>query len=175
MAVKQALSQQRLEKKIEEQIIKKKLEYKNADDDILMQPTYHRLGVNVEYAYDVDEKKIDGIVRSLSSTFGILQADKDKRVYIIGTPKRSYKRTLRFIKQKKGDGGRVKTAMQEKGTTIVFQNVLNGDADFKKESDIMKHTKTARELKAAFRGVEHLLDTVDYTHMKMQTRCSVYI
>jgi len=168
MAVKQALSQQRLEKKIEEQIIKQKLDGRNADDDILMQPTYHRLGVNVEYAYDVDEAKIDSIVRSLSSTFGILQADKDKRVYIIGTPKRTYKRTLRFIKQKKGDGGRVKTAMQEKGTTIVFQNVLNGDADFKKESDIMKHTKTARELKATFRGVEHLLDNWIWTFFQQQ-------
>ena len=132
-----------------------------------MQSTSHRLGVNIEYAYDVDEKKIDSIVRSLSATFGILEADKDKRVYTIGS-KPSTKRKLRFIKQKKGDGGRVKTAMQEKGTTIVFQNVLNGDADFKTESDIMKHTKTARELKATFRGVEHLLDNWIWTFFQQQ-------
>ena len=167
MAAKRALSQSILEKKLDELIIKNKLDGRNADDDILMQSTSHRLGVNIEYAYDVDEKKIDSIVRSLSATFGILEADKDKRVYTIGS-KPSTKRKLRFIKQKKGDGGRVKTAMQEKGTTIVFQNVLNGDADFKTESDIMKHTKTARELKATFRGVEHLLDNWIWTFFQQQ-------
>ena len=166
MAAKRSLSQSLLEKKLNELIIKNKLDGKNADDDTLMQPTSHRLGINVEYAYDVDEKKIDSIVRSLSATYGILDSDKDKRSYVIGS-KPSTKRTLRFIKQKKGSG-RVKTEMQEKGTTIVFENVLNGDADFKKETDIMKHPKTARELKATFKGVEHLLDNWTWTFFQQQ-------
>jgi len=166
MAVKRALSQKILEKKLNELIIKNKLDGKNSSDDTLMQPTSHRLGINVEYAYDVDEKKIDSIVRSLSTTFGTLDANKDKRVYIIGS-KPSTKRTLRFIKQKKGSG-RVKTEMQEKGTTIILENVLNGDANFKKETDIMKHTKTAKELRAAFKGVEHLLDNWTWTFFQQQ-------
>ena len=166
MAVKRSLSQSILEKKLNELIIKNKLDGKNADDDTLMQPTSHRLGINVEYAYDVDEKKIDSIVRSLSATYGILDSDKDKRSYVIGN-KPSTKRTLRFIKQKKGSG-RVKTEMQEKGTTIVFENVLNGDADFKKETDIMKHPKTAKELRACFKGVEHLLDNWTWTFFQQQ-------
>ena len=102
----------------------------------------------------------------MSTTFGILEADKDKRAYTIGN-KPATKRRLRFIKQKKGSG-RVKTEMQEKGTTIVFENVLNGDADFKKETDIMKHPKTARELKATFKGVEHLLDNWTWTFFQQQ-------
>ena len=166
MAVKRALSQKILEKKLDELIIKNKLDGKNSSDDTLMQPTSHRLGINVEYAYDVDEKKIDSIVRSLSTTFGILEANKDKRVYIIGS-KPSTKRTLRFIKQKKGSG-RVKTEMQEKGTTIILENVLNGNAEFKKEADIMKHTKTARELRATFKGVDHLLDNWTWTFFQQQ-------
>ena len=166
MAVKRALSQKILEKKLDELIVRNKLDGKNSADDTLMQPTSHRLGINVEYAYDVDEKKIDSIVRSLSTTFGILEANKDKRVYIIGS-KPSTKRTLRFIKQKKGSG-RVKTEMQEKGTTIILENVLNGNAEFKKEADIMKHTKTARELRATFKGVEHLLDNWTWTFFQQQ-------
>ena len=164
---KSALSQLKLEKKLEEQILKQKLDGVNADGDKWMDPISHRLGINVTYAYDVDEKKIDSIVRSLSATYGILDADKDKRVYTIGN-KPSTKRKLRFIKQKKGDGQRVKTATQEKGTTIVLENVLNGDADFKKESDIMKHTKTAKELRACFKGVEHLLDNWIWTFFQQQ-------
>ena len=168
MAAKQALSQKRLEKKLDELIIKNKLDGRNADDDILMQPTYHRLGVNIEYAYDVDEKKIDSIVRSLSATFGLLDTDTDgKRSYVIGS-KPETKRKLRFIKQKKGSGGRIKTAIQEEGTTIVLENVLNGNADFKKETDIMKHTKTAKELRACFKGYEHLLDNWIWTFFQQQ-------
>ena len=166
MAVKRALSQKILEKKLDELIVKNKLDGKNSAEDTLMQPTSHRLGINVEYAYDVDEKKIDSIVRSLSTTFGILEADKDKRVYTIGN-KPATKRRLRFIKQKKGSG-RVKTEMQEKGTTIILENVLNGNAEFKKETDIMKHTKTAKELKATFKGVEHLLDNWTWTFFQQQ-------
>jgi hypothetical protein len=165
MAVKTALTQKRLEEKIDKLILGAKLNERNADDDILMQSFHHRLGVNIEYAYNVNEKEIDKIVRALDRTFGILEADDNKRNYVIG--KSTNKRRLRFIKQKKGSG-RVKTEMQEKGTTIIFENVLNGDADFKKETDIMKHPKTARELRAAFKGVEHLLDNWIWTFFQQQ-------
>ena len=165
MVVKTALTQKRLEEKIDKLILGAKLNERNANDDILMQSFYHRLGVNIEYAYDVNEKEIDKIVRALDRTFGILEADDNKRNYVIG--KSTNKRRLRFIKQKKGSG-RVKTEMQEKGTTIIFENVLNGDADFKKETDIMKHPKTAKELRAAFKGVEHLLDNWIWTFFQQQ-------
>ena len=165
MVVKTALTQKRLEEKIDKLILGAKLNERNADDDILMQSFHHRLGVNIEYAYNVNEKEIDKIVRALDRTFGILDADDNKRNYVIG--KSTNKRRLRFIKQKKGSG-RVKTEMQEKGTTIIFENVLNGDADFKKETDIMKHPKTARELRAAFKGVEHLLDNWTWTFFQQQ-------
>jgi len=165
MVVKTALTQKRLEEKIDKLILGAKLNERNADDDILMQSFHHRLGVNIEYAYNVNEKEIDKIVRALDRTFGILEANDIKRNYVIG--KSTNKRRLRFIKQKKGSG-RVKTEMQEKGTTIIFENVLNGDADFKKETDIMKHPKTARELRAAFKGVEHLLDNWIWTFFQQQ-------
>ena len=55
---KSALSQIKLEKKLEEQILKQKLDGRNADGDMWMDPISHRLGINVTYAYDVDEKKL---------------------------------------------------------------------------------------------------------------------
>ena len=162
---KTALTQKRLEEKIDKLILSAKLNERNADDDILMQSFHNMRGVNIEYAYDVNEKEIDKIVRSLDRTFGLFEADDVKRNYVIGKAKN--KRILRFIKQKKGSG-RLKTEMQEKGTTIVFENVLNGDADFKKETDILKQPKTARELKATFKGVEHLLDNWTWTFFQQQ-------
>ena len=163
--LKTSLTQKRLEEKIDKLILGAKLNERNPDDDILMQSFHHRLGVNIEYAYDVNEKEIDKIVRALDRTFGIFEADDDKRNYVIG--KSNNKRRLRFIKQKKGSG-RVKTEMQEKATTIIFENVLNGDANFKEETDIMRHPKTARELKACFKGVEHLLDNWIWTFFQQQ-------
>ena len=162
---KTSLTQKRLEEKIDKLILSAKLNERNADDDILMQSFHNMRGVNIEYAYDVNEKEIDKIVRSLDRTFGLFEADDVKRNYVIGKAKN--KRILRFIKQKKGSG-RVKTEMQEKATTIIFENVLNGDADFKEEIDIMRHPKTARELKACFKGVEHLLDNWIWTFFQQQ-------
>ena len=124
---KTALTQKRLEEKIDKLILGAKLDGQNSNGDILMQYFGNMRGVNIDYAYDVNEKEIDKIVRALDRTFGIFEADDDKRNYVIG--KSNNKRRLRFIKQKKGSG-RVKTEMQEKGTTIIFENVLNGDADF---------------------------------------------
>ena len=165
MVAKTALTQKRLEEKIDKLILGAKLNERNRDGDILMQSFHNMRGVNIEYAYDINEKEIDKIVRALDRTFGIIEADDKKRNYMIG--KSSNKKRLRFIKQKKGSG-RVKTEMQEKGTTIILENVLNGDADFKKETDIMKHPKTARELRAAFKGVEHLLDNWIWTFFQQQ-------
>ena len=165
MAAKTALTQKRLEEKIDKLILGAKLNERNRDGDILMQSFHHMRGVNIEYAYDINEKEIDKIVRALDRTFGIIESDDKKRNYMIG--KSSNKKRLRFIKQKKGSG-RVKTEMQEKGTTIIFENVLNGNAEFKKETDIMKHPKTAKELRAAFKGVEHLLDNWIWTFFQQQ-------
>ena len=134
---KTSLTQKRLEEKIDKLILSAKLNDQNPDGDILMQSFHNMRGVNIEYAYDVNEKEIDKIVRSLDRTFGLFEADDVKRNYVIGKAKN--KRILRFRKQKKGSG-RVKTEIQEKGTTIIFENVLNGNADFKTESDIMRHT-----------------------------------
>ena len=162
---KTSLTQKRLEEKIDKLILSAKLNERNADDDILMQSFHNMRGVNIEYAYDVNEKEIDKIVRSLDRTFGLFEADDVKRNYVIGKAKN--KRILRFRKQKKGSG-RVKTEVQERGTTIVFENVLNGNADFKTESDIMRHTKTAKELRECFKGVEDKLDNWIWTFFQQQ-------
>ena len=162
---KTALTQKRLEEKIDKLILGAKLDGQNSNGDILMQYFGNMRGVNIDYAYDVNEKEIDKIVRALDRTFGIFEADDDKRNYVIG--KSSNKKTLRFRKQKRGSG-RVKTEVQERGTTIVFENVLNGNADFKKESDIMKHTKTAKELRECFKGVEDKLDNWIWTFFQQQ-------
>ena len=162
---KTSLTQKRLEEKIDKLILSAKLNDQNPDGDILMQSFHNMRGVNIEYAYDVNEKEIDKIVRSLDRTFGLFEADDVKRNYVIGKAKN--KRILRFRKQKKGSG-RVKTEVQERGTTIVFENVLNGNADFKTESDIMRHTKTAKELRECFKGVEDKLDNWIWTFFQQQ-------
>jgi len=162
---KTSLTQKRLEEKIDKLILSAKLNDQNPDGDILMQSFHNMRGVNIEYAYDVNEKEIDKIVRSLDRTFGLFEADDVKRNYVIGKAKN--KRILRFRKQKKGSG-RVKTEIQEKGTTIIFENVLNGNADFKTESDIMRHTKTAKELRECFKGVEDKLDNWIWTFFQQQ-------
>ena len=79
---KTALTQKRLEEKIDKLILSAKLNERNADEDILMQSFHHRLGVNIEYAYDVNEKEIDKIVRALDRTFGMFEADDDKINYV---------------------------------------------------------------------------------------------
>jgi len=163
---KSALTQSRLEDSIHKLIVKQKLDGENSEGNRMMSSTGYSLGVNVEYTYDVDQKKLDNIVRAIDRTYGILDGDDVKRHYVVGRGSGTKKR-LRFHQQKKGSG-RVKTEMQEKGTTIIFENVLNGDANFKKETDIMKHPKTARELRAAFKGVEHLLDNWIWTFFQQQ-------
>ena len=164
-AAKQSLTQKRLEEQIDKLIIKAKLDGQNSSGDQLMHPMPHSLGVNIDYAYDVNEKEIDKIVRAVDRTFGIFESDEDKKLYMVG--KSTNKKRLRFIKQKKGSG-RIKTAIQEKGTTIIFENVLNGDADFKTHLDIMKHDKTRKELLKCFKGYEHLLDNWVWTFFQQQ-------
>ena len=164
-AAKQSLTQKRLEEQIDKLIIKAKLDGQNSSGDQLMHPMPHSLGVNIDYAYDVNEKEIDKIVRAVDRTFGIFESDEDKKLYMVG--KSSNKKRLRFIKQKQGSG-RIKTAIQEEGTTIIFENVLNGDADFKTHLDIMKHDKTRKELLKCFKGYEHLLDNWVWTFFQQQ-------
>ena len=166
MAGKTLVTQARLEDSIEKLIVSNKLDGENSEGNKMMSSTGYSLGVNVEYTYDVDQKKIDNMVRAIEKTYGLQDVDDVKRHYVVGRGSGTKKR-LRFHQQKKGSG-RVKTEMQEKGTTIIFENVLNGDADFKKETDIMKHTKTAKELRAAFKGVEHLLDNWIWTFFQQQ-------
>ena len=163
---KAAVTQSRLEDSINELIVKQKLDGENSEGNRMMSSTGYSLGVNVEYTYDVDQKKVDTIVREISKKYGIIESDDVKRHYVVGRGSGTKKR-LRFHQQKKGSG-RVKTEMQEKGTTIILENVLNGNADFKKETDIMKHPKTAKELRAAFKGVEHLLDNWIWTFFQQQ-------
>ena len=166
MAGKTALTQTRLHDSINELILKQKLDGENSEGHRKMSSAGYSLGVNVEYTYDVDEKEIDKMVRAVDRKYGLMESDDIKRHYVVGRGSGTKKR-LRFHKQKKGSG-RVKTEMQEKGTTIILENVLNGNADFKKETDIMKHTKTAKELREAFKGVEHLLDNWIWTFFQQQ-------
>ena len=163
---KDAVTQSRLEDSIHDLIVSNKLDGENSEGNRMMSSTGYSLGVNVEYTYDVDQKKVDTIVREISKKYGIIESDDVKRHYVVGRGSGTKKR-LRFHQQKKGSG-RVKTEMQEKGTTIILENVLNGNADFKKETDIMKHPKTAKELRAAFKGVEHLLDNWIWTFFQQQ-------
>jgi len=163
---KAAVTQSRLEESIQSLIVSNKLDGENGEGNKMMSSTGYSLGVNVEYTYDVDQKKIDKMVRAIDKTYGLMESDDDKKHYVVGRGSGAKKR-LRFHQQKKGSG-RVKTEMQEKGTTIIFENVLNGDANFKKETDIMKHTKTAKELRATFKGVEHLLDNWIWTFFQQQ-------
>ena len=164
-AAKASLTQNRLEEELTKLIIRAKLDGTNSDGDILMQPLPNKLGVNIDYAYDVNEKEIDKIARALDRKFGIIDIDDDTKSYIIG--KTTNKKRLRFRKQKKGSG-RIKTAIQEEGTTIVLENVLNGNADFKTHLDIMKHDKTSKALLKCFKGYEHLLDNWIWTFFQQQ-------
>ena len=163
---KDAVTQSRLEDSIHDLIVSNKLDGENSEGNRMMSSTGYSLGVNVEYTYDVDQKKLDNIVRAIDKKYGIMDRDDVERHYVVGRGS-GYKRKLKFYQQKKGSG-RVKTEMQERGTTIILENVLNGNADFKKETDIMKHTKTAKELRECFKGVEHLLDNWIWTFFQQQ-------
>ena len=163
---KAAVTQARLEDSIHELIVHNKLDGENGEGNRMVSSTGYRDGVNVEYTYDVDQKKLDSIVRAIDTKYGILDRDDVQRHYVVGRGQGT-KRKLKFYQQKKGSG-RVKTEMQEKGTTIILENVLNGNADFKKETDIMKHDKTAKELRECFKGVEHLLDNWIWTFFQQQ-------
>ena len=167
MAGKTALRQSNLYDSINQLIVKEKLDQKNSQENVMMScDTENRLGVNVQYTYDVDQKKIDKIVRAIDRKYGIIESDDVKRKYVVGRGSGTKKR-LAFYQKKKGSG-RVKTSMQEKGTTIILENVINGDAVFKKETDIMKHPKTAKALIEAFGPQKHLLDDWIWTFFQQQ-------
>ena len=110
MAGKSALTQARLEDSIEKLIVSNKLDGENSEGNKMMSSTGYSLGVNVEYTYDVDQKKIDNMVRAIEKTYGLQDVDDDKRHYVVGRGSGTKKR-LRFHQQKKGSG-RVKTEMQ---------------------------------------------------------------
>lgn len=69
---------------------------------------------------------------------------------------------IKFSKPKTTGVGVIKTSVQEKGTTIVLNQVLHKNKSFKKKEDILADKETANELMEAFKGYEDRL--VDWTH-----------
>ena len=69
MAGKTALRQHNLYDSINQLIVKEKLDQRNSQENVMMSCKENRLGVNVEYTYDVDQKKIDKIVRAIDRKY----------------------------------------------------------------------------------------------------------
>jgi|TARA_S200002703_G_scaffold156876_1_gene163451 hypothetical protein len=69
---------------------------------------------------------------------------------------------VKFNKPKTTGGAVIKTSVQEKGTTIVLNQVLHKNKSFKKKEDILADQETADELMEVFKGYEDRL--VDWTH-----------
>ena len=79
-----------------------------------------------------------------------------------GKSKEFSKETLKFRIIKESQGGVIPTAIQESGTTIIFNQVLRHNTEYKDKDAIMKHPDTSKSLRRVFGSYEDRL--IDWTH-----------
>ena len=125
--------------------------------------------MDVNYHTSVKESDLRKISNNLSKIYGMMPESTQTRLktkgnsVTFGNPEKPQLGTFRInFNLNKEDGARIKTPVQEKGTTIVFQRALNENKSFNSASDILNDKKTRKLLDECFKGYEDKL--VDWVH-----------
>ena len=133
--------------------------------------------IRVDYFPAVTDAQIKKLWEDLGKQFGFISSNKkgSYQEVFVGTPEEVAERNQKEVRFEKlsnepGGGGTViPTAIQEKGTTIIFNRVLIDNVKFEKESDIMDDKKTREQLQKCF-GTKwaHRLDNWTWTYFQQQ-------
>ena len=131
----------------------------------LMEVTPKKKVVDVVYKSEVKTDSIQKIKTHLEKQFGVI-GDINADIIKVGRVVRGKNVSfdVNFKKKKPVTGGKViNTEVQEKGTTIIFNQVLHNNKTFNKSGDIMADKDTATKLRECFKGYDD--DRIeDWTH-----------
>ena len=129
---------------------------------------------NFHYDSSVSEAYLEDIIKTLSDFFGLVSVNQN--TYVFGNPKnKTLQYKINFILKEKA-GGNI-TAMQEKGTTVVFNRVLR-DRDkgskFRSAEDILNDPKTKKQLDDVFKKAPTKLVNWVHTYYEQQKQFLKY-
>lgn len=131
----------------------------------LMEVTPKKKIVDVVYKSEVKADSIQKIKTHLEKQFGIIGDIKNDTIKVGRVVKgKNVSFDVNFKKKKPVTGGKViNTEVQEKGTTIVLNQVLRKNKTFNKKEDIMADKDTLTKLRDVFKGYDD--DRIeDWTH-----------
>ena len=130
--------------------------------------------VKIDYLPEVNQNKVKKIWEGLVEQYGLVDGpytEKNYMVVRIGTldAERNVK-DIRFQQINPGSGGNViPTDIQEKATTIVFNQALKKSINFKSEDDIKNLPETRKLLLECFgKSWDHRLDDWTWTFYQQQ-------
>ena len=155
-----------------------KLDGKNKENQDLIQVTSTDKArgniVKIDYLPEVKDAKIKKIWEGLAKQYGLVEEPKKEKNYMvvrIGTEdaERNIK-DIRFQQIAPASGGNViPTEIQEKATTVVFNQALKKNVAFNKEEDIKNHPETRKLLLEVFGNTwSHRLDDWTWTFFQQQ-------
>ena len=131
----------------------------------LMEVTPKKKIVDVVYKSEVKADSIQKIKTHLEKQFGIIGDIKNDTIKVGRVVRgKNVSFDVNFKKKKPVTGGKViNTEVQEKGTTIVLNQVLRNNKTFDKKEDIMADKDTLTKLRDVFKGYDD--DRIeDWTH-----------
>ena len=130
--------------------------------------------VKVDYLPEVNDAKLKKLWEGLAKQYGLVEGPKKEKNYMvvrIGTEdaERNIK-DIRFQQISPASGGNViPTEIQEKATTVVFNQALKKNVAFNKEEDIKNHPETRKLLLEVFGNTwSHRLDDWTWTFFQQQ-------
>ena len=155
-----------------------KLDGKNKENQDLIQITTTEKAkgniVKIDYLPEVKDAKLKKIWEGLAKQYGLVDGpykEKNYMVVRIGTEdaERNIK-DIRFQQIAPASGGNViPTEIQEKATTVVFNQALKKSVKFEKEEDIKNHKETRKLLLEVFgKNWDHRLDDWTWTFFQQQ-------
>ena len=131
--------------------------------------------MDVNYNASVKESELQKIIDKLTKIYGQITPEVGKgrlktkgNSVTFGNPSPRLGIFRINFNLKKESGDRIKTPIQEKGTTIVFQRALNENKKFNSASDILNDKKTREKLDECFKGYEDKLDDWVHTYYEQQ-------
>ena len=131
--------------------------------------------MDVNYNASVKESELQKIIDKLTKIYGQITPEVGKgrlktkgNSVTFGNPSPRLGTFRINFNLNKEDGSRIKTPIQEKGTTIVFQRALNENKKFNSASDILNDKKTREKLDECFKGYEDKLDDWVHTYYEQQ-------
>ena len=130
--------------------------------------------VKIDYLPEVKDAKLQKLWEGLAKQYGLVEGPKKEKNYMvvrIGTEdaERNIK-DIRFQQIAPASGGNViPTEIQEKATTVVFNQALKKSVKFEKEEDIKNHKETRKLLLEVFgKNWDHRLDDWTWTFFQQQ-------